>query len=89
MSQRRMSAAWYGQNGRTSCDEPDEREAVSVERTDSELLVASREDPETFTELYRRHAEDILRYFGSPPWATSPTAQRRAGARHPPRRASA
>jgi RNA polymerase sigma factor (sigma-70 family) len=42
---------------------PDEREAVSTERTDSELLVASREDPESFTELYRRHAEDILRYF--------------------------
>jgi RNA polymerase sigma factor (sigma-70 family) len=41
---------------------PDEREAVSTERTDSELLVASREDPESFTELYQRHAEDILRY---------------------------
>jgi len=36
---------------------------VSTERTDSELLLASREDPESFTELYRRHAEDILRYF--------------------------
>jgi len=36
---------------------------VSTERTDSELLVASREDPEAFTELYRRHAEDLLRYF--------------------------
>ena len=58
-----MSAAWYGQNGRTSRGEPDEREAVSTERTDSELLLASREDPESFTELYRRHAEDILRYF--------------------------
>ena len=44
-------------------DQPDEREAVSTERSDSELLVASREDPESFTELYRRHAEDILRYF--------------------------
>ena len=33
------------------------------ERTDSELLTASGEDPEAFTELYRRHAEDLLRYF--------------------------
>ena len=33
------------------------------ERTDSELLIASREDPEAFTELYGRHAEDLLRYF--------------------------
>jgi RNA polymerase sigma factor (sigma-70 family) len=36
---------------------------VPDERTDSELLTASREDPEAFTELYRRHAEDLLRYF--------------------------
>jgi RNA polymerase sigma-70 factor (ECF subfamily) len=36
---------------------------VSIEQTDSELLVASRDDPEAFTELYRRHAEDLLRYF--------------------------
>jgi RNA polymerase sigma factor (sigma-70 family) len=42
---------------------PDEREAVSTERTDSELLLASGEDPDAFTELYRRHAEDLLRYF--------------------------
>jgi RNA polymerase sigma-70 factor (ECF subfamily) len=42
---------------------PDEREAVSTERTDSELLLASRENPDAFTELYRRHAEDLLRYF--------------------------
>ena len=33
------------------------------ERTDSELLIASRSDGEAFTELYRRHAEDLLRYF--------------------------
>ena len=33
------------------------------ERTDSELLIASRKEPEAFTELYRRHAEDLLRYF--------------------------
>jgi len=32
-------------------------------RTDAELLVASEEEPEVFTELYRRHAEDLLRYF--------------------------
>lgn len=33
------------------------------ERTDTELLIASRTEPEAFTELYRRHAEDLLRYF--------------------------
>jgi RNA polymerase sigma factor (sigma-70 family) len=36
---------------------------VPNERTDSELLIASRTEPEAFTELYRRHAEDLLRYF--------------------------
>jgi RNA polymerase sigma-70 factor, ECF subfamily len=36
---------------------------VPYERTDSELLIASRSDGEAFTELYRRHAEDLLRYF--------------------------
>lgn len=36
---------------------------MSAERTDSELLLASRADPDAFTELYRRHAEDLLRYF--------------------------
>jgi RNA polymerase sigma-70 factor (ECF subfamily) len=40
-----------------------EEATVPDERTDTELLVASRTDPETFTELYRRHAEDLLRYF--------------------------
>ena len=33
------------------------------ERTDNQLLSASAEDPDAFTELYRRHAEDLLRYF--------------------------
>ena len=33
------------------------------ERTDTELLIASRTEPEAFAELYRRHAEDLLRYF--------------------------
>ena len=36
---------------------------MAEERTDSELLIASRAEPEAFTELYRRHAEDLLRYF--------------------------
>jgi RNA polymerase sigma-70 factor (ECF subfamily) len=36
---------------------------VPNERPDSELLIASRTEPEAFTELYRRHAEDLLRYF--------------------------
>jgi RNA polymerase sigma factor (sigma-70 family) len=40
-----------------------ESEVVRSERTDGELLVASRDDPEAFSELYRRHAEDLLRYF--------------------------
>ena len=33
------------------------------ERTDTELLIASWDDPDAFSELYRRHAEDLLRYF--------------------------
>jgi RNA polymerase sigma-70 factor (ECF subfamily) len=33
------------------------------ERSDTELLLASRADPVAFVELYRRHAEDLLRYF--------------------------
>jgi RNA polymerase sigma-70 factor (ECF subfamily) len=36
---------------------------VTTERTDTELLLASRSDPDAFTELYRRHAEDLLHYF--------------------------
>jgi RNA polymerase sigma factor (sigma-70 family) len=36
---------------------------VADERTDAEILLASKTDPGAFTELYRRHAEDILRYF--------------------------
>jgi len=54
--------------GRTDTHDPtrgtDTRgEAVPEERTDTELLIASRTEPEAFTELYRRHAEDLLRYF--------------------------
>lgn len=33
------------------------------ERTDAELLLASKAAPSAFVELYRRHAEDLLRYF--------------------------
>jgi hypothetical protein len=33
------------------------------ERSDTELLLASRAEPVAFVELYRRHAEDVLRYF--------------------------
>jgi RNA polymerase sigma-70 factor (ECF subfamily) len=36
---------------------------VPDERTDTELLLASQDEPDAFTELYRRHAEDLLRYF--------------------------
>src|SRR5215470_19736048 len=32
-------------------------------RSDAALLLASRDDPAAFVELYRRHAEDLLRYF--------------------------
>src|SRR5436190_24319187 len=35
---------------------------VQDARTDAELLLASREEPAAFVELYRRHAEDLLRY---------------------------
>src|SRR5688572_20191963 len=33
------------------------------QRSDSELLTVSATEPGAFTELYRRHAEDLLRYF--------------------------
>jgi RNA polymerase sigma-70 factor, ECF subfamily len=33
------------------------------ERSDTQLLLASRDDPAAFVEVYRRHAEDLLRYF--------------------------
>jgi RNA polymerase sigma-70 factor (ECF subfamily) len=36
---------------------------VPDQRTDAQLLTASREEPAAFVELYRRHAEDLLRYF--------------------------
>jgi RNA polymerase sigma factor (sigma-70 family) len=36
---------------------------VVEERTDAELLLESQTEPGAFTELYRRHAEDLLRYF--------------------------
>jgi RNA polymerase sigma-70 factor, ECF subfamily len=36
---------------------------VPDQRTDTELLLASQDEPDAFTELYRRHAEDLLRYF--------------------------
>jgi RNA polymerase sigma-70 factor, ECF subfamily len=36
---------------------------VPDDRTDAELLLASRAEPGAFVELYRRHAEDLLRYF--------------------------
>jgi RNA polymerase sigma-70 factor (ECF subfamily) len=33
------------------------------ERSDTQLLLDSRDDPVAFVELYRRHGEDLLRYF--------------------------
>lgn len=36
---------------------------MADERSDTDLLLASRADPAVFVELYRRHAEDLLRYF--------------------------
>jgi RNA polymerase sigma factor (sigma-70 family) len=33
------------------------------ERSDAELLLASRTDPPAFVEIYRRHSEDLLRFF--------------------------
>ena len=38
-------------------------DTVADARTDSELIVTSRHDPGAFVELYRRHAEDLLRFF--------------------------
>ena len=32
-------------------------------RSDGELVLRSREDPDAFAEFYDRHAEDLLRYF--------------------------
>ena len=32
-------------------------------RSDGDLVLQSREDPEAFAEFYDRHAEDLLRYF--------------------------
>jgi RNA polymerase sigma-70 factor (ECF subfamily) len=43
--------------------EPDIGDEVEDQRSDSELLTASAAEPGVFTELYRRHAEDLLRYF--------------------------
>jgi RNA polymerase sigma-70 factor (ECF subfamily) len=37
--------------------------AVADDRSDAQLLTDSVQEPEAFTELYRRHAEDLLRYF--------------------------
>jgi RNA polymerase sigma-70 factor (ECF subfamily) len=42
---------------------PRRKGIVTEERTDAELLTASRDDPAAFVEIYRRHAEDLLRYF--------------------------
>jgi RNA polymerase sigma factor (sigma-70 family) len=36
---------------------------VEDQRSDSELLTVSATEPGAFTVLYRRHAEDLLRYF--------------------------
>jgi RNA polymerase sigma factor (sigma-70 family) len=36
---------------------------VEDQRSDSELLKVSASEPGAFTVLYRRHAEDLLRYF--------------------------
>src|ERR1700693_3843196 len=49
--------------GRTSQWPAKGEDLVVDERSDTELLIASKGDPEVFTELYRRHAEDLLRYF--------------------------
>jgi RNA polymerase sigma-70 factor (ECF subfamily) len=34
-----------------------------LEPSDDQLLLRSAEEPDTFTDFYRRHAEGILRYF--------------------------
>jgi RNA polymerase sigma-70 factor (ECF subfamily) len=47
----------------TTHREADREGTVTDERTDSELLLASKVEPSAFVELYRRHADDVLRYF--------------------------
>jgi RNA polymerase sigma factor (sigma-70 family) len=62
----RIEAVRHERSRAPADDRPGSRregEAVVDERTDTELLIASRAEPEAFTELYRRHAEDLLRYF--------------------------
>jgi len=41
----------------------DRKAPLPDERTDTELLLASRDDPEAFAAMFRRHGEDVLRYF--------------------------
>jgi RNA polymerase sigma factor (sigma-70 family) len=59
--------------------EPGPGHEVEEQRSDSELLTASAVEPSVFTELYRRHAEDLLRYFArrtlDPESATELTAE--------------
>jgi RNA polymerase sigma-70 factor (ECF subfamily) len=43
--------------------EPDIGDEVEDQRSDSELLTVSATEPGAFAVLYRRHAEDLLRYF--------------------------
>jgi RNA polymerase sigma factor (sigma-70 family) len=61
LSQSEVLVAWFGSSTGTGAKTG--RGPLPDERTDSDLLLASAEEPETFTELYRRHAEDLLRYF--------------------------
>src|SRR5262249_19551660 len=60
LSQRMGSVAWSV--GRTARGAAGVGDGVDG-RSDAALLLASRDDPAAFVELYRRHAEDLLRYF--------------------------
>ena len=63
LSQGRALVAWWGERGNLARADDVTRGTVPDQRTDAELLLDSQVEPAAFVELYRRHAEDLLRYF--------------------------
>jgi RNA polymerase sigma factor (sigma-70 family) len=58
-----MSPSTGHEPGRPAGSHPAAEGRRVDERTDAQLLLASRTDAEAFTALYRRHAEALLRFF--------------------------
>lgn len=58
-----MQASTGQEPGRPAGRHPAAERRRVDERTDAQLLLASRTDPQAFTALYRRHAEALLRFF--------------------------